>query len=389
MKKRVKIKDLVLSGLIGFLIGCGAFSINQNETKSTDNTIEVQATQQTQEETIEEKTTITIDVKKAFSNIESIIDNDAPFKDLVSEINKLELATEKSIETLATETENNIVCQKIIKKLYEKNGYKEELSKTFKKESFSVKNEVIFTKDAYEIEFKNEVLTIKNLTKKTEKQLYLDNFVQGVITTERIQIYSQLQKLDGALLEYIADEVGGITSAVGTNYGGWFLVFGIATLYDHEALAHETGHAISSHAINNWYVYFADELLKNETYHQEVMSMYKTGEKDEYVRSLIGNYEYEHVPGSEHEVYAECVRTILGYSDKEHTDLYKKFLPNTLKFVAQNMKNIVKMPDIDRGRAHEKQALKIPKDSHIKAAKKRIENGEYNTLYVNETKLFK
>ena len=141
MKKRVKIKDLVLSGLIGFLIGYGAFSINQNETKSTDNTIEVQATQQTQEETIEEKTTITIDVKKAFSNIESIIDNDAPFKDLVSEINKLELATEKSIETLATETENNIVCQKIIKKLYEENGYQEELSKTFKKESFSVKNE--------------------------------------------------------------------------------------------------------------------------------------------------------------------------------------------------------------------------------------------------------
>lgn len=383
----MKIKQLFLAGLIGFLIGYGCFSINQNEKKEKKQTEKKQAIQSLTTE--KQETTITVNVKEVFSKISEMIDNNAHFKDVVKEINNLELETEKSIKSLVTDEETLVSYQKIMNKLYSENGYQQEFSKSFKAESFSLGNEVIFTKDTYNIEFINEILTIKNETTKTEKQLNLNNFVQGVLTTERIQIYSQMQKLDGSLLEYIADEVGGITSAVGTNYGGWFLVFGIATLYDHEALAHETGHAISSHAINDWYVYFADELHKNEVYHNEVMSMYKAGEKDEYIHSLIGNYEYKHVPSSEHEVYAECVRTILGYSDKAHTDLYKKFLPNILRYVAKNMQDVRKMPDRDRGRAHEKQALIVPKDSHIKAAKKRIKNGEYNTLYVNETKLFK
>lgn len=384
----MKIKELFVAGLIGFIVGYGSFSLNQNNKIREEKQTEIKQVTQSPT-TKKQETAITIDVKDAFSRISEMIDNKTPFKSLVMEIKNLEFETEKSIKALVTDEETLAAYQKIMNKLYEEYGYKREFSKSFTPESFSLNSEVIFTKDAYDIKFENEILTIKNLTKNTEKQLNLENFVQGVTTTERIQIYSQLQKLDGALLEYIADEVGGITSAIGTNYGGWFLVFGIATLYDHKALAHETGHAISSHAINNWYVYFADELHKNEIYHNEVMSMYKAGEKDEYIHSLIGNYEYEHVPSSEHEVYAECVRTILGYSDKAHTDLYKKFLPNTLKFVAQNMKDVVNMPDCDRGRAHEKQTLIVPKDSHIKAAKKRIKNGEYNTLYVNETKLFK
>lgn len=329
------------------------------------------------------------ETRKEFYKIINMIHNNLPYDRIVSEINSLELNTNKTIKELfdkgAVSASN---YQIIISKIYEHNDYQKNFRKSFDKDFFEVNSEIINVKDAYFIEFQNEILTVENLTKNKIKQIDLSNFVQGVTTTERIQIYSQLQKLDGSLLEFLIDECGGLTSATGTPYGGWFMSYGVSTLSDYNAVAHEVGHAIDNHFVNQNAIHFSDELVTNEIYHNEILSMYKAGETDNYYHSLIGNYEYKSVPASEREVYAECVRTILDYSDEAHVKLYKQFLPNTLKYVANTMKDALLLTDEQRGSAIKKQALIVPKEGHLKAAKARLEQGKFNSLYVNNPEIF-
>ena len=323
-----------------------------------------------------------------FSKIVKMINKKVAFEEIVSRINALEFETGKTIKQLSLETSDEKNYQIIYKKLCDENGYQEKFSRYFEEENFDIGYRTIFRKDSYLVEFNDETLTVNNLTKNTTRKLDLSNFVQGVTTPERIQIYSFLQKTNGALLEYISDEVGGITSIKGSNFGGWFMSYGIAVLNDYNAIAHETGHAIDSHRDNGTWVNFSDELLNNKKYNNEILSMYKTGETDEYVRSLIGKYEYENIPASEREVYAECVRAILGFSNDTYLEFYKEFLPHTLEKVAKDMKYVLTLKDEQRGLAHEKQSLAVPKYGHIKAAKARFEKKDFNTLYVNNREIF-
>jgi len=341
---------------------------------------------------IEQKKLSTIELSEIRSDLYVILDminNNLPYDLIVSKINSLELSANKTIKELFdTGAINENDYQMIMSKIYSQNNYRKNFAKRFERDFFEIDSEVIYTKDAYYVEFKNETLTVENITKNKLRQIDLSNFVQGVTTPERIQIYSQLQKLDGSLLEIIISEVGGMTSAKGTAYGGWFMSYGIATLDDYNALAHEAGHAIDNHFSNNKYEHFSDEFITNELYHNEILSMYEAGKTNSYYHSLIGNYEYKKVPASEREVYAECARTILGYSDAAHVKLYKQFLPNTLKYVASNMKDMFYMTDEQRGSAIKKQALIVPKGGHFKAAKARLEQGHFNSLYVNDIKVF-
>ena len=249
-------------------------------------------------------------------------------------VEKIELENGASIEEcinstdLDTKTKKEYI-NKIYSILYQKYGFNPNYYKDDSK--FKPTTPVDFDDYPFIISQNGNILTAENLSVRRRKTTKIDlsKFVVGVSTPERIMIYSILQRISGIVLEFLYNNVEYISSAKGTVYGGCFDGKGIYFGNSDElegALVHELGHAIDVHynegtkKIEN----YSDELLKNDIYRSEIKMLYET--------ELFGKYEPK---TSESEVYAECVRCLLKYSNDQNKCKYFKQKINGILYYAE------------------------------------------------------
>lgn len=261
-------------------------------------------------------------------------------------IEKIELNNGISIEEYINSTDldkktKKAYINRIYSLLYQKYGFDPNYYKDDSK--FKPIAPIDFDDYPFIISQNGDILKAENIKTGKTTKIDVSKFVVGVSTPERIMIYSTLQKMLGIALELLYNNVEFISSAKGTVYGGCFDGKGIYFGNTDElegGLAHELGHAIDVHynedtkKIEN----YSSKLLEEERYRAEIKMLYETG--------LFGKYEPK---TSESELYAECVRYLLKYSNNQNERKYfREKINNTLHYVESTMKEDIKQPTANR-----------------------------------------
>jgi len=191
--------------------------------------------------------------------------------------------------------------------------------------------------DAYSITQNGNILTTVNQATGEVTEVDISRFVVGVNTTQRYQIYAQLQQLPGELLADLITENAYITSAESSKFGGFYDGYGVAVKGSSAGVvAHEVGHSFD-HLFDD--THYNGFMFEGE-YADEISAMYASG--------LCGDYS---AGGSESEVFAECYRYLMGFSDPKMVEVYETYLPKTLARVAQIIKEVHSLPKNARSNA--------------------------------------